>query len=418
MSTPAQSLFRQEVLDARSDTSSGPSIDIRPVGAARLTFFFLCLAVLVLAVLVFGHYTKKERVQGVVQPRDGVAMVVPLEPGIVQRVLVTEGQAVKAGDVIAEISNERFSDAGSTQALLQMNLEGQRSQMRNQAEGQAQASAASLASLDQRIAQSRRDLLTLGEEAQLQAQQIASARKLVDQFKPLLDERIISDLQYEQQRQLLLDQTARLQTLKRQRSAAEADLASSQDDRQRLQAQLRIDQASLGRDLLSLQQEEVQRHGARRVLLKAPVDGIVSGLLATPGQSVNANAALASIVPTRSALEATLYLPSTSVGFIKAGQRVRISYDAFPHQRFGQYHGTVRSVSQTDVPMATSNANGGTDRRAVFIVRVALDQPKVRAYGTDIALRPGHTLTADIEIDRRRLIRWMLDPLFAFSGKL
>ena len=418
MSTPAQSLFRQEVLDARSDTSSGPSIDIRPVGAGRLTVFFLCLAALVLAVLVFGHYTKKERVQGVVQPRDGVAMVVPLEPGIVQHVLVTEGQAVKAGDVIAEISNERFSDAGSTQALLQKNLEGQRSQMRNQAEGQAQASAASLASLDQRIAQSRRDLLTLSEEIQLQAQQIASARKLVDQFKPLLDERIISDLQYEQQRQLLLDQTARLQTLKRQRSAAEGDLASSQDERQRLQAQHRIDQASLGRDLLSLQQEEVQRHGARQVLLKAPVDGIVSGLLATPGQSVNANVTLASIVPTRSALEATLYLPSTSIGFIKTGQRVRISYDAFPYQRFGQYQGTVRSVSQTDVPMASGNPQGGTDRRAVFIVRVALDQPKVRAYGTDIALRPGHTLTADIEIDRRRLIRWMLDPLFAFSGKL
>ncbi|CAH0351296.1 HlyD family secretion protein [Aquabacterium sp. CECT 9606] len=416
MSPPAQSLFRQEVLDARSDTSSGPSIDIRPVGAGRLTFFFLCLAALVLAVLVFGHYTKKERVQGVVQPRDGVAMVVPLEPGIVQRVLVTEGQAVKAGDVIAEISNERFSDAGSTQALLQQNLESQRSQMRNQAEGQAQASTASLAALEQRVAQSRRDLLTLAEEIKLQEQQIASARKLVDQFKPLLDERIISDLQYEQQRQLLLDQTARLQTLKRQRSAAEADLASSQDERQRLQAQHRIDQAGLDRDLLGLQQEEVQRHGARRVLLKAPVDGVVSGLLATPGQSVNANVTLASIVPTRSALEATLYLPSTSVGFIKAGQRVRISYDAFPYQRFGQYQGTVRSVSQTDVPLASGN--GGTDRRAVFIVRVALDQAKVRAYGTDIALRPGHTLTADIEIDRRRLVRWMLDPLFAFSGKL
>ncbi|MBA4109117.1 MAG: hypothetical protein C0487_05945 [Leptothrix sp. (in: Bacteria)] len=418
MSTPSPSLFRQEVLDARSDTSSGPAIDIRPVGAGRLTLFFLSLLALVLAVLVFGHYTKKERVQGVVQPRDGVAMVVPLEPGIVQRVLVTEGQAVKAGDVIAEISNERFSDAGSTQALLQQNLEGQRSQMRTQAEGQAQASAASLASLEQRIAQSRRDLLTLNEEAKLQEQQIASARKLVDQFKPLLDERIISDLQYEQQHQLLLDQTARLQALKRQRSAAEADLASSQDERQRLQAQHRIDRAGLDRDLLGLQQEEVQRHGARRVLLKAPVDGVVSGLLATPGQSVSANVTLASVVPTRSALEATLYLPSTSVGFIKAGQRVRISYDAFPYQRFGQYQGTVRSVSQTDVPLASGNANGGSDRRAVFIVRVALDQAKVRAYGADIALRPGHTLTADIEIDRRRLVRWMLDPLFAFSGKL
>ena len=34
-----------------------------------------------------------------------------------------------------------------------------------------------------------------------------------------------------------------------QRSAAEGDLASSQDERQRLQAQHRIDQASLGREV-------------------------------------------------------------------------------------------------------------------------------------------------------------------------
>jgi membrane fusion protein len=129
------------------------------------------------------------------------------------------------------------------------------------------------------------------------------------------------------------------------------------------------------------------------------------------------------VVPASAKLEAVLYVPSTAMGFIKTGQGVRISYDAFPYQRFGQYRGTVRAISQTDVTSAVqgnsaSTQQGGQDRRAVFMVRVALEQPTVRAYDTDIALRPGHTLTADIEIDRRRLIRWMLDPLFAFSGKL
>jgi membrane fusion protein len=54
----------------------------------------------------------------------------------------------------------------------------------------------------------------------------------------------------------------------------------------------------------------------------------------------------------------------------------------------------------------------------MFIVRVALDKPTVRAYNTEIALHPGQSLSADIEIDRRSLIRWMLDPLYAFAGKL
>lgn len=418
-----QSLFRQEVLAARSDTASGASVDIRPVGANRLTAFFVALALVVLGVLVFGSYTKKERVQGVVQAREGVAMVVPPEAGIVKRVLVAEGDTVKAGDVIAEIGSERFTDEGNTQALLEKNLEGQRAQVVAQTEAQAQANEAALASLEQRIAQARRDLVTGGEEIRLQEQQIASSAKLLDQLKPLLSDRIISELQYEQQRQTLLSQTAQLQALKRQRSATEAELAQAQDERQRIRAQHRVDRATLDRDLLNLQQEAVQRRGARVTLLKAPVDGIVSGLLATPGQSVAAGNVLASVVPAGAQLEAVLYVPSTAMGFIKTGQGVRISYDAFPYQRFGQYRGTVRAISQTDVTSVVpasvgTTAQGTQDRRAIFMVRVALAQPKVRAYGGEIALRPGHTLTADIEIDRRRLIRWMLDPLFAFSGKL
>jgi membrane fusion protein len=417
MSSDPQALFRDEVLAARTDTASGASISIGQVSAGKMIAFFVALAAMVLLVLIFGQYTKKERVQGAVQPRDGVAMIVPPEPGVIRRVLVKEGQAVKAGDVIAEVGNERFSDAGSTQTLLAQNLEGQRSQVRTQAEGQAEANQAALAATEQKMAQSKRDLATLGEEINLQAQQIASAKKLVDQLRPLLDERIISDLQYEQQRQQLLDQTARLQTLKRQRSAAQAEQAQAQEERQRLTAQHRVERATLDRDMLSLQQEEVQRRGARLMLLKAPVDGVVSGLLATPGQSTGPNNTVASIVPTQSALDAVLYVPSTAIGFIKQGQSVRISYDAFPYQRFGQYHGVVRSISQSDVAVAQAGS-AGNDRRAMFLVHVALDEGKVRAYGADIPLHAGHTLTADIEIDRRTLIRWMLDPLFAFSGKL
>jgi len=414
-----QSLFRHEVLAAQADNSSGAALNIRPVAAGRLTAFFGLLVVIVLCVLIFGAYTKKERVQGVIQARDGVAMIVPPEAGLVKRVLVKEGQAVKAGDVIAEISNERFTDAGSTQTLLEGNLKGQRQQVMTQAQGQDEAHAASLEAVEQRLSQAQRDERSLGEEIQLQTQQIRSARKLLDQLKPLLTEHIVSELQYEQQNQALLEQTAKLQTLQRQRSAVQNDMAQARDERAKLKAQHRVTRAGLDRDLLTLQQEEVQRRGARVTLLKAPVDGIVSGLVASVGQSAPAGATLASVVPSASPMEAVLYVPSTAIGFIKAGQGVRLSYDAFPYQRFGQYHGTVESVSQTDVPVSTGRGNGSSeDRRAFFMVRVTLDSSMVKAYGTQVSLHPGHTLTADIEIDRRKLIRWMLDPLFAFSGKL
>lgn len=416
MSSPAHDLFRQEALAARADNSAGPALRIRPVGATRLTVFFAALALGVLLLLIFGSYTKKERVQGAIQARDGVATVVPPEAGLVQRVLVKDGQVVQAGQPLIALSHDRQTDAGSTQALLSTNLQGRRQQVQTQTEAQQRAMQATWAGLDQRIAQGQRNADSLSEEIRLQSQQVASSRKLLDQLQPLLAERIVSELQYEQQRQALLDQSARLQALERQRSAALADVALAREERTRVGAEHRVTQAGLDRDLLTLQQEEVQRQSAGQTVLTAPITGTVTNLLVTPGQSVAAGASVVAIVPADSPMTAVLYVPSTAIGFIQAGQRVRVSYDAFPYQRFGQYHGVVHSVSQTDVPMAANPDK--QDRRAYFLVRVRLDASSVKAYGTEIPLRPGLTLTADIEIDRRSLIRWMLDPLFAFTGKL
>jgi membrane fusion protein len=414
----SDALFREEALVARLDTTTGESIAIRPVSAPRLTLFFGAMAIAVLALLVFGSYTKKERVQGVLRPQAGVAALVPQANGIVSRVLVAEGAVVKAGDALIELTQERFSDAGNTDTLLEQNIESQRQRLMNQAGGQQQVGSASRGAVQQRINQGRRDLATLGEELRLQGEQIASSQRLLDKLKPLLADQVISDLQYEQQRAVVLDQSARLQTLKRQLAAAESETAQAQEELKRLSGQSQVERAGLDRDLLTLEQEKVQRRGNRVSVLRAPVDGMVSGLIATTGQSVTPSMTLASLVPSGSRLEAVLQVPSTAVGFIKPGQVVRLAYDAFPYQRFGLYRGKVTSVSQTDVaaePVASAQTG---DRRAFFVVKVALDTDRVRAYDTEIVLRPGLALAADIELDRRRLVRWMLDPLYAFGGKL
>ncbi|MEK8086683.1 HlyD family efflux transporter periplasmic adaptor subunit [Aquabacterium sp. A3] len=415
MSTPQSSLFRQEALAAQSDSSAGAPIHIRPVGAGWLTLFFAVLCAAVLLLLVLGSYTRKERVQGVVQARGGVAALVVPDAAVVRQVRVAEGQRVKAGDVIAELGQERFSDEGNTGSLVDANLASQRDSLQAQQSHRAEAQRAERAAQAQRAAQARRDLAALDEEARLLARQIESSQRVLQQLTPLLDERIVSGLQVEQQRQTVLEQEARRQALKRQRSAAEAALAQARDDEQRLQAQHEAEGAGLKRELLSLQQAQVQQRGQHVMVLRAPKDGIVSGLMALPGQALPAGHTLASVVPEPSAMDAVLYVPSTAIGFIREGQAVRVSYDAFPYQRFGQYAGTVHSVSRNEVRPAQPDAQ---DRRAYFLVRVTLERPSVEAYGTEIALKPGQTLSADIAIDRRRLIRWMLDPLYAFTGRL
>ena len=58
---------------------------------------------------------------------------------------------------------------------------------------------------------------------------------------------------------------------------------------------------------------------------------------------------LLSIIPTGSDLEAQLFAPSQAIGFIKAGQLVRMRYNAFPYQKFGHYEGEVANISRSSV---------------------------------------------------------------------
>ena len=53
----------------------------------------------------------------------------------------------------------------------------------------------------------------------------------------------------------------------------------------------------------------------------------------------------------------------------------------------------------------------------VFRVRVRLAKDTIMAYGQDLPLQPGLLLSADVIIDRRSLIEWLLDPLYAVGRR-
>ena len=132
------------------------------------------------------------------------------------------------------------------------------------------------------------------------------------------------------------------------------------------------------------------------------------------------------LVPAGARLEARLYGPSRGIGFVRPGQRVLLRYDAYPHQKFGHYSGTVTAVSRATVSrgeLAGLSAGAASVGLAVeghdpvYRVTVALDAQTATAYGAAAALQPGMTLQADVLIETRRVWDWVFDPLHALAGR-
>jgi membrane fusion protein len=119
-------------------------------------------------------------------------------------------------------------------------------------------------------------------------------------------------------------------------------------------------------------------------------------------------------------LEAHLFAPSRTAGFLKAGQLVYLRYAAYPYQKFGLHSGSVTAIS--DTPFATNElpanlapqliAQNGSNE-ALFRINVRLDQQAIQSHGEAIALKPGLTLEADIVQERRKVWEWALEPLLA-----
>ena len=124
------------------------------------------------------------------------------------------------------------------------------------------------------------------------------------------------------------------------------------------------------------------------------------------------------IVNADARMVAELYAPSRAIGFTRVGQEVRLMYDAFPFQRFGSFAGRISTISRTVLaPNEVDAPIQGQMREPVYRIRVQIAAQSIQAFGEQIPLQPGMTLAANIVLDRRTFLEWLLDPINAVRNR-
>lgn len=216
------------------------------------------------------------------------------------------------------------------------------------------------------------------------------------------------ELQIQSDRQTMSIEQLRQQALVQ---ALRSELDRLQDETANTEDQIRL-------QLSDLAQQMAQLRGNRAYVLKASVAGTVSNIQLHEGQRARRNVALLQLVPAHSKLLAQLLVPVRAGGFLHSGQVLLIRYDAFPYQKFGSYYGVIESVASTAAMPGDSSDLPFNLSEPVYRVTASLKRHTVRAYGEDFALKSGMTLSADIKLEQRSLLQWLLEPLFSLSGRL
>lgn len=414
------SLFRQEVVEARRGEWLGSIIIAAPLSRWLLTALAVALATAIVLFLVFGHYTRRETVSGELVPSAGLLNVVAPSAGTIAKLHVHDGQSVKAGDVLVELSSNQDSAAlGDTPALVGQQLDAQRTRLQSDLTDQQQLVQQQATALRGKVVLLQAQLTQIAGQMAIEQKQAADNQDLLGRFVSLGAKGYVSEMQIQQQRGVVLDAQNQYKALARQQLETRQQL----DEARQQLAQLPLDAAAKRNDterqLAGVAQSIAQNELQRAAVLRAPSDGIVSAVLPKPGQMVSAGQSLLSILPAGSTLQAQLLVPSRAIGFIDPGSRVVLRYEAFPYQKFGQQYGRIADVSRSALTSSEITALVGQQSRApLYRVQVKLDRQFVLAYGHDEPVKPGMALQADILMDRRSLLEWVFEPLYGMGRHL
>ena len=369
--------------------------------------------------LISSSYARKETVVGWLEPSSGVVRVYAEQSGIIKQVLVREGEQVVKGQPLFVVNGDRvLADGKNLESLLMEEYESQQELLTEQLKRGDRIYQQQLRNIKQQIAASKGDLALLEQQIVTQGRRYSLVKRQLEGYRQLqrdghissaeLDTMMAQGLELQAERQSLergqINLRNQIQQLESQRSILPEEFANTRD-------QLR------GR-LSDLAQQISQLHGQRAYIIKAPRSGTVSNLQAREGLKAQSGFPMLSLVPGHHALVAQLLVPVRAAGLVETGQALNIRYDAFPYQKFGLFDGAVAEVSETVLLPNELLHAPVTLREPAYKVTATLATPTVKAYGKNFSLKPGMTLSADVQLGERSLLQWLLEPLYSLKGRI
>lgn len=374
---------------------------------------------------------------GEVIPQQQLQVVQHLEGGVIEEILIQEGDQVSRGQVLMQLN---LAAGGINREELQIRLDGMllaRARLHAESEGgenepefppelietrpelvQAELRAfmarkrdllSSLNVLDERASQRR---LEVGElEAQIASTQrdLALAEERFAMSSDLLEEGLVPRMEHvevEAEVEQLRGQVDVLnQSIPRARAALNEITAERERDRERYRRRALEELVQVETNIAGLRQTlETATDQELRAEIRSPIDGVVKNLRTnTIGGVIRPGEPIAEIVPDSDELEIRARLNPRDRGFVSAGQRAVVKITTYDYARYGGLEGEVIRVS--------ASTNTESDGQAFYEVVVRTERTYLGDNPGDFPITPGMEASVDIHTGTRTVLDYLVRPV-------
>ena len=375
------------------------------------------------------------RGSGKVIPARQVQVVQSLEGGIVSEILVREGDQVESNQPVIKISDIAFSSSFEENRLKYYELLAKSARLRPQANGSDFEPNEKVAAVFPELLESEKSLFesnrsqlneTLGiyeeqisqqqsalEEAMSKQRQLRRQLELLQQElkikKPLVERRIISEVDYLQVQQREAEVEGELEgvNLSIPRIQSMVEEARNKLEQARLEfrnkAKLELNEV-MGELSRIAETQTALEDRVSRTTIRSPVKGVVQRLYAnTIGGVITPGGEIMDIVPREDALLIEVRIKPADIAYINVGQEARLKFTAYDFAIHGSLRGIVSFVSADTVT--------DDDGVSYYVARVRPERPYLGVKTSPMWIKVGMASETDIITDKKTILEYLLKPI-------
>ncbi|MBK9585721.1 MAG: HlyD family type I secretion periplasmic adaptor subunit [Alphaproteobacteria bacterium] len=399
-----------------------------------LLYAVIALLLCFLAWAAFSHIDQQVRATGRIIPSGQAKLIQHLEGGIVDQILVKEGQRVQQGDPLFQVRNQSASSEleGSRIALQALDIRTKRLQAELDGEDEFSVEEQKAGEGLEEIAKNeallfksrmqaykekvgvfkeRENQKTLKlDELKGQLGNLQAERKIA-QDQHAINEKLkrsgaISESRYLDSKSRIGDFNTRIGSIDKMIPVTQAELEEvkqqTKELAERLKTEILDEMNKVELDRQKLQEKiKADRDQVDRTALSAPVTGLVNKLYVnTLGGVVKPGSVLAEIIPLEDSLIVEARMQTKDRGLVWNGLPASVKISAYDSTVYGTLKGTITEISADSLT---------DDSGAVFYrVKITLDPDSVKGFEP---IFPGMSVEANILSGKTSILRAIFKPL-------
>ncbi|MCD6190679.1 MAG: HlyD family type I secretion periplasmic adaptor subunit [Sulfurimonas sp.] len=414
---------------------SAAVLEVAPTRLRFVLYFWVVAIFMFITWANFALIDEIARGDGEIIPSGENQMIQNLEGGIVEEILVNEGQEVKKGQILIKIDNQKSKSSFSSNAIKADALETKIVRLFAESSGKMfqvsdelkkrlpefvenekslyqtnkQQLNSKLNALKERLSQKKTEL----SEAQNQLEYLKASSdfisKEVKMTKPMVAKGVRSKIDFlklkREANEIISKYDATKKSIPRLRSAIKEVRSTIREATLMFQSEAKVKMNEAIAELRGLRATSTALEDqVSRTVVRSPMNGIVQKLFVhTVGGVIKPGENIMEIVPSDETLIVEAKIKPSDIAFIYFGQKAIVKFSAYDFAIYGGLDGQVVLISADTIKDEKDNV--------FYTVRIKTNQNYLGDESKQLKIIPGMTVSVDIITGQKSVLDYILKPI-------